>query len=109
MLIDGEKVIDFMFEDEEHEDTIIKSMRIIDFLENYSVDTVPTIEEPKWIPIDQKPKVVDSYLCYEKGGFYYVDTWYGANWGMVTMVDAKPIAYMPIPKPTLTFRLDEGE
>ena len=51
MLIDGEKVIDFQFYDEEHEEYPIKSMRIIDFLENYSADTVPTIDIPTNVAI----------------------------------------------------------
>lgn len=51
MLIDGEKVMDFLFYDEKHEEFSIKSGRIIDFLETYSVGLVPTIDIPTNVTI----------------------------------------------------------
>lgn len=51
ILIDGEKVINFQFYDEENEEYSLKSMRIIDFLERYSEDTVPTIDIPTNVAI----------------------------------------------------------
>ncbi len=51
MLIDGEKVINFQFYDEEYEEYSTKPMRIIDFLENYSADIVPTIDIPTNVAI----------------------------------------------------------
>lgn len=51
MLIDGEKTIDFMVFNKGYEVTVLKSMRIIDFLENYSADTVPTIDIPTDVTI----------------------------------------------------------
>lgn len=45
VIIDGEKIINFQFYDEEHEEYSVKPMKIIDFLERYSEEAVPTIEE----------------------------------------------------------------
>lgn len=68
MLIDGEKVMDFLFYDEEREKFSIKSGRIIDFLETYSVGTVPIVEDSRWIPCEERlPEpghlVLISVLC----------------------------------------------
>ena len=59
----------------------------------------PAQSEPRWIPVKKKPKAIGSYLCFEEGGFCYVDTWNGANWELIVKAYARPIAYMPLPKP----------
>ena len=71
-----------------------------------SLDTVGAIKtllpaqpEPRWIPVKKKPKAIGSYLCFEEGGFCYVDIWNGANWELIVKAYARPIAYMPLPKP----------
>ena len=110
MLIDGEKVIDFQFYDEEYEEYSIKSMRIIDFLENYSADTVLTIEEPRWIPVEERlpdlEVVVWVTLALGIRGYNIVSKaqWDGDRWHYPKShlrVTLKVLAWMTIqiPKP----------
>ena len=70
-----------------------------DELTDAIMSLLPAQPEPRWIPVKKKPKAIGSYLCFEEGGFCYVDIWNGANWELIVKAYARPIAYMPLPKP----------
>ena len=65
------------------------------------IDKQPTIQpEPHWIPVTERlPDENGAYLCQEKQGFLYVDTWNGEYWDCAERAYGTVIAWMPLPEP----------
>ena len=73
--------------------------RVFDSLVNIT-NTLPTIQpEPHWIPCSERlPEKNGEYLCQEKLGFLYVDTWNGEYWDCADLAYGTVIAWMPLPE-----------
>ena len=55
--------------------------------------------EPHWIPCSERlPEKNGEYLCQEKLGFLYVDTWNGEYWDCADLAYGTVIAWMPLPE-----------
>lgn len=54
----------------------------------------------QWTPCSEGlPEEDGAYLCWEWQGFYYVDSFKDGNWNLSNKVNAKCIAWMPLPAP----------
>ena len=64
------------------------------------IDAMPTIQpEPHWVPCGERlPEKNGEYLCQEKLGFLYVDTWNGEYWECADLAYGTVIAWMPLPE-----------
>ena len=55
--------------------------------------------EPPWIPVTERlPEKNGDYLCQEKLGFLYVDTWNGECWDIARSSFGIVVAWMPLPE-----------
>ena len=65
------------------------------------INEAPTAAvEPHWIPVTERlPEKNGDYLCQEKLGFLYVDTWNGECWNIARSSFGIVVAWMPLPEP----------
>ncbi len=71
-----------------------RANRIIDAADDY-VDEYA----PHWIPVAERlPEENGEYLCQEKQGFLYVDTWNGEYWECADGALGIVTAWMPLPE-----------
>ena len=62
-----------------------------------AINNLPSAQQ--WIPCDKRLPDDGTYLCCEREGFCYVDSFKDGNWLLNDITNAKCIAWMPLPEP----------
>lgn len=64
-----------------------------------AMDALMEMIHCQWIPCSERLPEDGTYLCWERQGFFYVDSFENGDWILNIKLNAKCIAWMPLPEP----------